>query len=133
MPVPTHTPIRIQRKRERGWRLPPNTICVTRPGPFSNPYKIGDRFPEHLSIYKWYGTGEITRDNCLLAFASYAEDRLLKEPEWLDPLLESDIACWCKVDEPCHGDIILELLDRRRKSFLTLAYGKHVISQGTRP
>ena len=36
------TPIRIQRKRVKGWRLPPNTICVTRPGPWGNPFVVGE-------------------------------------------------------------------------------------------
>jgi hypothetical protein len=29
-------PKRIQRKRTKGWRMPPNTVSVTRPGPFGN-------------------------------------------------------------------------------------------------
>jgi hypothetical protein len=37
-------PIRIQRKRTKGWRLPPNTICVCRPGKFGNPFRIGGWF-----------------------------------------------------------------------------------------
>ena len=31
-------PKRIQRKRTKGWRLPPNTVCVTRPGKWGNPF-----------------------------------------------------------------------------------------------
>jgi Domain of unknown function (DUF4326) len=34
-------PSRIQRKRTRGWRMPANTICVTRPGKWGNPFEIG--------------------------------------------------------------------------------------------
>ena len=30
-------PTRIQRKRTKGFKLPPNTLCCTRPGPHSNP------------------------------------------------------------------------------------------------
>lgn len=33
-------PKRIQRKRTKGFRLPPNTVCVTRPGPLGNPWLI---------------------------------------------------------------------------------------------
>lgn len=35
------TPLRIQRSRTRGSKLPPNTICVTRPGLWSNPFVVG--------------------------------------------------------------------------------------------
>lgn len=31
-------PVRIQRKRMKGWKMPPNTVSVTRPGPFGNPF-----------------------------------------------------------------------------------------------
>lgn len=31
-------PIRIQRKRIKGWKMPPNTVNVTRPGKFGNPF-----------------------------------------------------------------------------------------------
>lgn len=31
-------PQRIQRKRVKGWRMPPNTVSVTRPGKFGNPF-----------------------------------------------------------------------------------------------
>ncbi|MDB5612090.1 MAG: hypothetical protein JWP25_8990 [Bradyrhizobium sp.] len=31
-------PVRIQRKRTRGWKMPPNTVSVTRPGKWGNPF-----------------------------------------------------------------------------------------------
>jgi hypothetical protein len=31
-------PVRIQRKRTKGWKMPPNTVSVTRPGKFGNPF-----------------------------------------------------------------------------------------------
>lgn len=31
-------PIRIQRKRVKGWKMPPNTVSVTRPGKWGNPF-----------------------------------------------------------------------------------------------
>lgn len=31
-------PVRIQRKRTKGWKMPENTVCVTRPGPWGNPF-----------------------------------------------------------------------------------------------
>lgn len=34
-------PIRIQRKRTKGWKMPPNTVCVTRPGRWGNQWRIG--------------------------------------------------------------------------------------------
>ena len=37
----TRAPIRIQRRRAKGSRLPPGTICVTRPSLYGNPWKPG--------------------------------------------------------------------------------------------
>lgn len=33
-------PVRIQRRRVKGWRMPENTVSVTRPGPFGNPFDL---------------------------------------------------------------------------------------------
>ena len=33
-------PERIQRKRTKGWRMPPNTVSVTRPGKWGNPFNF---------------------------------------------------------------------------------------------
>lgn len=32
-------PKRIQRRRSKGWRLPADAVCVTRPGRWGNPHK----------------------------------------------------------------------------------------------
>ena len=34
-------PVRIQRKRTKGWKMPPNTVYVGRPTEWGNPFKIG--------------------------------------------------------------------------------------------
>ena len=33
-------PVRIQRKRTKGWKMPPNTVSVTRPGKWGNPFNF---------------------------------------------------------------------------------------------
>lgn len=100
-------PKRIQRKRTAGWRLPDNTICATRPGRFANPYRIGDH---SFDVRNPEESFEITRENCLTLFCSYAEQRLQIEPTWLNPLAGKDLACWCKPEEKCHADVLLEMV-----------------------
>lgn len=34
-------PIGIQLRRTKGWRLPPNTVVVSRPSKWGNPFKKG--------------------------------------------------------------------------------------------
>jgi hypothetical protein len=36
----SESPRRIQRRRTKGWRMPPNTVSVTRPGPWGNPFNF---------------------------------------------------------------------------------------------
>lgn len=99
-------PKRIQRKRTRGFRLPPNTVCINRPGRFGNPFKIGDTYRDDNNQ-----TQIITREVCLELFRVHAKAKLAADPHWLDPIRDADyIACFCPETEPCHGDIYLELL-----------------------
>jgi hypothetical protein len=87
-------PQRIRRHRRKGWRLPPNAVCVTRPGRWGNPFAIGR---------------DGDRAQVLSRFADYACARLAKEPHWLEPLRGKDLACWCREDDACHADILLRL------------------------
>lgn len=43
------TPKRIQRKRTKGFHLPPNTLCVCRPRPWGNPFDNAWSFRHWLS------------------------------------------------------------------------------------
>ena len=29
--------------------------------------------------------------------------------QWLQPLRGRDLACWCRLDAPCHADVLLNL------------------------
>lgn len=81
-------PKRIQRHRTKGWRTPEGAICVSRPSRWGNPFT---------------GPRPVSR------FREYAKDRLLSEPDWLEPLRGHDLCCYCRLDCPCHGDVLLEL------------------------
>lgn len=109
-------PKRIQRKRTKGWRLPPNTVCVSRPTKWGNPFKVGDKFEPGDSFYIAYGDylkdGLVTVDNSLTAFEAYCRSWLRTYPRWLKPLRGKDLACWCKESAPCHADILLRLANQ---------------------
>ena len=85
-------PRRIQRKREKGWRMPANTVYVGRPTKWGNPF-------EYASVFKRWLNGEIK----LWAFRREVILRSLAE------LRGKDLACWCPLDQPCHADVLLEL------------------------
>jgi hypothetical protein len=86
-------PRRRQRQRRKGWRLPENAVCVTRPSRWGNPFDL-TRFD---------------RQTALWLFAVYARQRLAVEPDWLTPLRGKDLACWCAEDAACHAEILLLL------------------------
>ncbi len=91
-------PVRIQRKRTRGWRMPPNTVCVSRPGKWGNPFRVGkdgvvDR-PDAVAKYlMWLGT---TTSGAKIVEAAKTE------------LRGKNLACYCG-DGPCHADVLLEI------------------------
>ena len=84
-------PKRIQWRRTKGFRLPPNTLCITRPSALANPYPVRD-----------YG-----RARALELFTAYLDalDPVLLQMR-LAQIREADyLACFCKPEDACHGDI----------------------------
>ena len=88
-----------------------------------------DEWPEHI-VYigrrwtmggynlpdsPWKNRYTVTRYGREEAVARYQED-ILNSEELLSRLGELEgktLACWCKPDERCHGDVLLELLQER--------------------
>lgn len=107
-------PERIQRQRVKGWRLPPNTRCVTRPGYFGNRYRVGDYYvvglplrcpmPAAQTVPGPIGNGDLECVRCPDA----ATDKLAR-------LRGLNLACWCPLDQPCHADVLLEIANAHTK------------------
>jgi len=91
---------RIQRKRTLFWRMPPNTVYVGRPSKWGNPYKVSE-FNDP--------------DECLRLYRDWLQRNLNGKPDFLDPLKGKDLACWCRLDKPCHADILLEFLEAKKQ------------------
>lgn len=52
--------------------------------------------------------GEADRDRVCDLFEQYAQWRLTVEPDWLRPLRNQSLACWC-APKRCHADTLLRL------------------------
>ena len=99
-------PVRIQRKRVKGWRMPPNTKSVTRPGKWGNPWVIGD-------------TARLLNDEVIVVETNEDAVRLFRHDlesmppdqleELLAPLRGFNLACFCGEGKACHADVLLEL------------------------
>ncbi|MBF9351384.1 DUF4326 domain-containing protein [Mycobacteroides chelonae] len=48
-----------------------------------------------------------------------ARDESDRLREWLAPLRGHDLACWCPLDQPCHGDVLLEIANFSTESEVT--------------
>ena len=94
-------PKRIQRRRTKGWTTPLNTVNVTRPGRFGKPYRVGVDCSDAATA--------------VALFERRLEVELLTSPEMLEPLRGKDLACWCPVGEPCHGDVLLRYANEEAK------------------
>ena len=88
------TPRRIQRKRTKGWRMPPGTVVVSRPSKWGNPYLVRDA--------RHFRTAEEAVD-------CYREALPRRLDLDVAELRGKNLACWCSLDKPCHADVLLEL------------------------
>jgi Domain of unknown function (DUF4326) len=92
---PPRQPVRLQRSRERGWRMPPGAVYVGRPTRWGNPFPVGpdqDRGAAVAAYRQWLAQPE----------QAPLRERIRAE------LHERDLVCWCPLDEPCHADVLLE-------------------------
>lgn len=108
-------PVRIQRKRTKGWRMPENTVYVGRGSKWGNPYAVlnGDAesaVRKFRSLFE--GKPSLLRHK-ILGIASgrpgFGEAALLEMKLALPELCGKNLACWCPLDQPCHADVLLEL------------------------
>ena len=103
--------------------MPPNTVSVTRPGKWGNPFRVGGYF------YVGPGRGRPGMARCEALSATWADARFTKietaaqavamyrtylerYPEDLSDLRGKNLACFCPLDQPCHAAVLLELANR---------------------
>jgi hypothetical protein len=110
-------PIRIQRKRTKGWRMPPNTVYVGRGSKWGSKAIV----VWHESMGQWaVCTPEDTDwfntklEALAFSLAFYKEKQIPLLKQHLSELKGKNLACWCPLDERCHVDVLLELANREQ-------------------
>ena len=91
------TPIRIQRSRKHK-QVSPNglpIIYVGRPGKWGNPWVIKQGRDAEKCIFLYKTT-----------MSTMLKQDAVKE------LRGKNLSCWCKIGEPCHADILLEIANK---------------------
>ena len=109
-------PDRIQLRRSKGWRLPPNTRVVTRATIFGNPFTVN---AAREAGYK--GDDAALAEMVVRAFGEWLRG---SEQDWMGPesdaaraailanlseLRGKNLACFCKPGTPCHADVLMEI------------------------
>lgn len=100
------TPVRVQRMRSKGWRLPEGAVNVSRPCDWSNPFRIGDWVSDEASML--IPAIEVTRELAVALFRAYIAQEGY-EAQIRAELAGKDLVCWCPLDQPCHADVLLEI------------------------
>ena len=117
------SPRRIQRRRSKGWRMPAGAVYVGRPGLLGNPFPVAVYGQQGaVDRYRAWLSGTLSADD--RAGSSRADvwsdpdrfvslvtlrERVLRGADGLPRLRGKDLACWCRLDKPCHADVLLEL------------------------
>jgi hypothetical protein len=107
--APGNSPRRVQLSRAKGWRMPPNTVIVSRPSRWGNPFKVGGWVRD---VRGGLPVKIADADMAVKLFAGQfypcaATDNVLVTIR--GALRGKNLACWCKLGEPCHADVLLEL------------------------
>jgi hypothetical protein len=103
-------PTRIQRKRTKGYKTPPNTCYCGRGSKWGNPFKVGEVF------YWFYLTGEkkelkTNLSASLRFYEHWLDTKIYAGHLDITELLKYDyLSCWCSLDQDCQVDIIIEKL-----------------------
>jgi hypothetical protein len=132
---------RITLSRAKGWKKPANSIVVSRPSIFGNPWIAGEPGRLHLrGINTIYRVRDVmTTEEAVTTYRVWLQNsdcpiRFLPSPSlftalgrkslWdaldarratilaaLPTLRGHDLCCWCKLGEPCHADVLLAMAD----------------------
>ena len=104
-------PERIQRKRTKRWRMPPNTVYVGRPSKYGNPWS-----PANHSVVTMQGGTVVasrpgTIQECVDAYIEDVREGSFgyKPADIRMELRGKNLACWCPLDQPCHADELLRI------------------------
>lgn len=92
-------PRRVQRRAEKGWRLPPNTVYVGRGTKWGNPFPFDHQ--------RYLGKSWAVDAYAQWLTSTLQGMTLLREH--LHELKGKNLASWERLDEPSHADLLLTL------------------------
>lgn len=101
-------PHRVRLSRRKGWRMPENTVRVDRATRWGNPWRVDKAREVGFS-----GSDDDLAQACANWFRNGVQRRLpavgYGVEEVRAALAGRNLACWCRLDAPCHADVLLEI------------------------
>lgn len=120
-------PKRIQLSRRKGWKMPENTVKVSRPGRWGNPFEVA-MLGRELAVEMFRDMMQGMFDPYKLKHLTDADFKVVydarvafeKRLNWgleirsgaRHELRGKNLACWCKPGDLCHADVLLEIANR---------------------
>lgn len=111
-------PERVQLKRTKGWKMPPDTVKVDRSTKFGNPFPVDCYGQEKaVDMFRRFVAGNMSSmemSTCSRQdWASSHDISLVHVRSQIQSMLPTlrgkNLACWCKPGEACHADVLLEI------------------------
>lgn len=110
-------PIRVQLSRAKGWRMPPNTVKVDRSTIWGNPFRtdkpvdmtMANRWGWKIKHPHWVGADA---DAAVIRFAGVLDYDDAGCYAIRKELRGKNLACWCKLNQACHADVLLEIANQ---------------------
>lgn len=106
-------PNRIQLKRTKGWKMPPNAVKVDRSSEWGNVFRVGMVACNHRSAGEC-SCNTFNRETAAEAVADF--EAIPRSQKAIDRIRTGlggkDLACWCPLDQPCHADVLLRIANR---------------------
>lgn len=102
-------PVRIQLKRRKGWKMPPDTVKVDRTTKWGNPFIVGKHgtASDCVSLYRMLAGGLLCISSRGNQDAQVAARKAMQQAR--AELRGKNLACWCAPGKPCHADVLLEI------------------------
>jgi hypothetical protein len=100
------SPLRVQLRRTRGWRMPVNTVKVDRTTRWGNPFVVGKENP--LLPGRMVGD----RRHAWSLYLGFAPQNVKLVAAARTELRGRNLACWCTLpgpyeDDCCHASVLL--------------------------
>lgn len=124
-------PIRVQRRRTKGYKLPENTVCVNRGTKWGNPYKV-IYWDKSWTVFKValrkpdeeinsYRSKELAISASIKLYTSYIHGLIKSKKLDITELKGKNLACFCSLKSKCHSDVLLKLA---YKTYVSVSYDK---------